>query len=72
MIRKLALAVAFGMAVPAAAVACSSHEQQAKTDQANSQALLLAQADTQRSPTPGKKAPKKGKSKKHPKSDMPK
>jgi hypothetical protein len=74
MIRKLALVVAVGMAVPAAALACDVHQQQqAKTDEANSQALLVAQADTTPK-TPSKKSGKKSKTpkKRTPKNDMPK
>ena len=73
MIRKLALVVALGMAVPAAALACEGHrQQQAKTDEANSEALLVAQADTTpKSPTPSKKG-KKAKTPKKRKSDVPK
>jgi hypothetical protein len=48
-------------------------QQQAKTDEANSQALLVAQADTTPK-TPSKKSGKKSKTpkKRTPKNDMPK
>lgn len=74
MIRKLALVVAVGMAVPAAAFACEGHQkQQAKTEEANSEALLVAQADTTPK-TPSKKSGKKAKTpkKRTTKNDLPK
>jgi len=73
MIRKLALVVAVGMAVPAAAFACEGHQkQQAKTEEANSEALLVAQADP--TPKPSKKSGKKAKTpkKRTSKNDLPK
>jgi|GEM_PF-5153066 len=65
MMRKLALAVAFGLAVPAAALACHDKTEQAKTT-TDGQQIVLAQADTTKPPakkgTPKKKgAPKKPK-----------
>jgi len=56
MLRRIALTVAFGLAVPAAALACHDKEQ---TKQANTttdgQQIVLAQADT---PKPAKKKKK--------------
>ena len=56
MFRRIALTVAFGLAVPAAALACHDKEQ---TKQANTttdgQQIVLAQADT---PKPAKKKKK--------------
>jgi hypothetical protein len=56
MLRRIALTVAFGLAVPAAAFACHDKEQ---TKQANTttdgQQIVLAQADT---PKPAKKKKK--------------
>lgn len=61
MMRKLALAIAFSFAVPAAALACNDKQEQVKTT-SDGQEILLAQADTNRpkkSGTKKKTAPKK-------------
>ncbi len=49
MMRKLALAVAFCFAVPAAALACNEKQEQAKTT-TDGQAIVLAQADKPTTP----------------------
>jgi len=69
MMRKLALAVAFGIAVPAAALACSDKTEQAKTT-TDGQQVLLAQADTTKPPAKKSTTKKKGAPKK-PKTDSP-
>ena len=60
MLRRIALTVAFGLAVPAAAFACHDKEQ---TKQANTttdgQQIVLAQADTTKPPAKKKKKAKK-------------
>jgi len=60
MMRKLALAIAFCFAVPAAALACNDKQEQVKTT-TDGQQILLAQADTTKPTTSKKKkkAPKK-------------
>ncbi|HYR55821.1 MAG TPA: hypothetical protein VEM39_06855 [Myxococcaceae bacterium] len=67
--RKLALAVAFGFAVPAAALACNDKTEQAKTT-TDGQEVLLAQADTNKPPAKKSTSKKKGAPKK-PKTDTP-
>ena len=66
MMRKLALAIAFCFAVPAAALACHDKQEQVKTT-TDGQPILLAQADTSK-PTTSKKK-KKAAPKKAPKKD---
>jgi hypothetical protein len=66
MMRKLALAIAFCFAVPAAALACHDKQEQVKTT-TDGQQILLAQADTSK-PTTSKKKAKKA-PKKAPKKD---
>jgi hypothetical protein len=61
MIRKLAIVVAFGLALPASALACSDKHEQAKTS--DGQEIVLAQADTSK---PAKKAKKKSSKKSSP------
>lgn len=61
MMRKLAMAIAFSFAVPAAALACHDKQEQVKTT-TDGQQILLAQADTtkpKKSSTKKKTAPKK-------------
>ncbi len=59
MMRKLALTVAFGLAVPAVAIACSEKNEQANTT-TDGQQIVLAQADTTKPPAK-KSSKKKGK-----------
>ena len=66
MMRKLALAIAFCFAVPAAALACQDKQEQVKTT-TDGQPILLAQADPNKSG--GKKPKKKTAPKKAPKKD---
>jgi len=67
MMRKLALAIAFCFAVPAAALACHDKQEQVKTT-TDGQPILLAQADPNKSST-SKKPKKKTAPKKAPKKD---
>jgi hypothetical protein len=72
MMRKLALAVAFGFAVPAAALACDHEKtEQAKTT-TDEQQVLLAQADTTKSPSKKSTTTKKKGAPKKPKDTTPK
>jgi hypothetical protein len=68
MMRKLALTVAFGLAVPAAAIACSEKREQANTT-TDGQQIVLAQADTTKPPAKKSSAKKKKAKKAAPKSD---
>ncbi len=61
MMRKIALTVALGLAVPAAALACNDKQEQVKTT-TDGQQIVLAQADPSKpakKPTKKKGAPKK-------------
>jgi len=61
MMRKIALAVAFGIALPATALACNDKNEQVKATTDDGQQIVLAQADPSKpakKPTK-KKAPKK-------------
>jgi hypothetical protein len=70
MMRKLALAVAFGIAVPAAALACDHDKTEQATTTTDGQQIVLAQADTTKPPAKKSTTKKKGAPKK-PKTDAP-